>query len=123
MIEKAREIIIEEMNKNPYAKIIGQYVLKHIELNDSAAEKIVSGEKTIMLSLKEMEKEARKVAIQGCGVLAGEEAFKIVGKYFEFEAIQEVAFQTTVAKAITKIEEVQAEKTKKRKFHVDINDL
>jgi len=119
MVEKAKEIIKEEMKKNAYTKVIGEYVLKHIEVNKSAAEKIVSLEKTITLSLDEMKNEAKKIAINGCGMLSDEEAFKIVAKYFEFDAIQEVAFPDTVAK----VEEVIKEKPKKRSFHVDINDL
>ena len=124
MIEKAKEKIKEEMEKqkNPYTKAIGEYVLKHIKVNKSAAEKIASGEKTIMLSLKEMKKEAKKVAVQGCGMLTDKEGFKIVGQYFGFIAIQE-EIRTEHKEDTVKVEEVQIEQPKKRRFHVDMNDL
>ena len=91
MIDKAKEKIREEMGKsnNVSVIVIGEYLLKQIEVNKSAAEKIIDGEKTIEGSLQEMTKEAKKVAVKGCAVLTDEEGFKIVSKYYGFEGIQQ----------------------------------
>lgn len=90
IIEKAVEKIKEEIQKddNPYMNLIGNYVLQQLEVNKPSAEKIVAGSKTLSGSLEEMEKEAKKVAKNGVGILTDEEGFAIVAKYFEFEGVQ-----------------------------------
>lgn len=90
VIQQAIEKIKEEMekDKNPYTTVIGNYVLKNIEVNKPSAEKIVECKKTISGSLEAMKKEAQKVAKNGVGILTDEEGFAIVAKYFEFEGVQ-----------------------------------
>lgn len=90
VIQQAIEKIKEEMekDKNPYTTVIGNYVLKNIEVNKPSAEKIVEGKKNISGSLEAMKKEAQKVAKNGVGILTDEEGFAIVAKYFEFEGVQ-----------------------------------
>lgn len=91
MLEKAIEKIKDEMskNKNPYMKIIGNYVLSQIEVNNSPVhENIVDGSKTLNGSLKAMETEAKKKAVNNVGILTDEEGLAIVAKYFGFEATQ-----------------------------------
>lgn len=90
MIEKAIEKIKYEINKdkNPYMKIIGNYVLSQIEINPSSIESIADGSKNLKGSLKEMEKEAKKRAVGNVGILTDEEGLTIVAKYFGFEITQ-----------------------------------
>lgn len=123
MIDKAKEKIKEEIAKsnNVSIKVIGEYLLKQIEVNKSAAEKIVDGQKTIEGSLQAMAKEAKKVAVKGSAVLTDEEGFKIVSKYYGFEGVQqELVVPGNVENA--RKEEVTDDKPKKR-FSMDIGDL
>lgn len=85
MLENAIKKIKDEMEKenNPYVKVIGKYLLGVLKDNESAAEKILTEDKTIMKSLKEMEKEAQKVKVGNMGFLTDEEGYAIVLKYFD----------------------------------------
>lgn len=85
MLENAIKKIKNEMEKenNPYVKVIGEYLLQVVKDNESAAEKILVEDKTIMKSLKEMEKAAQKVKVGNVGILTDEEGYEIVLKYFD----------------------------------------
>ena len=99
MIERAIEKIKKEMEdkkENSYIQAIGDYLLKQVEINRDAAEKICNGTKTIEKSLKEVEKVARKKAVAGCAVLSDNEVFKIVREYYQFEAVQDKFIQVEV---------------------------
>lgn len=128
MIEKAIEKIKAEMDKGKgaYIKVIGKYVLRHIEINKKAAEKIASGEKTLKGSIEAMRKEAEKNKSDNVGVLTDEEGFRIVRKYFEFEAIQDeimgVKVQEIKEEIKAPIEEAKAN-NKKIEFKVDMTSL
>ena len=92
MIERAIEKIKSEMEQkkdNSYIQAIGDYLLKQVEINRNAAEKICNEKKSIEKSLKEVEKVARKKAVAGCAVLSDNEVFKIVREYYQFEAVQD----------------------------------
>lgn len=119
MIEEAKKKVNDEMEKckDKFTKVIGIYILQQIEVNKDAAEKIVKGEKTIKGALDEMKKEAKKVAVGGCGILTDEEGFKIVEKYYGFNAIQ------TEIKGKEDVIPVIIETPKKAKFGVSIEDL
>ena len=96
MIQKAIEKIKKEMEGEKsigYIQAIGEMLLKHIEINRDAAEKIVNGSKTIVGSLKEVEAEAKKKAVGGCAVLSDNEVYGIVRKYYGFEAVQDKMLQ------------------------------
>lgn len=97
-IEEAIKKITEEMENvsNPYVKVIGDYVLKHIELNGQAVEEILKGKKTVSKSLDEVKKVAKTRAINGCAVMSDEEVFTLVRNYFEFEAVQDKFIQVQV---------------------------
>lgn len=84
MINKAIKKINEEIEKekNPYVKVIGEYLLGVIENSEAAAEKILEKDKTIMNSLGAMRKEAEKVKVGNMAMLTDEEGFAIVLKYF-----------------------------------------
>lgn len=85
MLENAIKKIKNEMEKenNPYVKVIGEYLLQVLKDNESAAKKVLEKDKTIMKSLKEMEKAAQKVKVGNVGILTDEEGYAIVLKYFD----------------------------------------
>ncbi|ASN68340.1 hypothetical protein 10S11_78 [uncultured Caudovirales phage] len=84
MVEKAVEKIKHEMNKdnNPYVQVIGNFLLKHLEVSPESAKEIVDNDKTIIKSLNEMRKAAEKKKVGNCAVLTDAEGFEIVLKYF-----------------------------------------
>lgn len=89
MLEKAILKIKTEMeqnNNNSYIQIVGEFLLRYLESDPSAAEKILTEEKTIAKSLDEMRKAAEKKKVGNCAVLTDQEGFEIVFKYFGIEA-------------------------------------
>lgn len=127
MIEKAIEKIKAEMEKDkaPYIQVIGNYLLKQIEINKTAATAIVKEGKTIKGSVEEMRKEAQKKAVGGCGVLTDAEGFEIVRKYFGFEAVQDemIGIQVHEIKEEVKSPIEVKPKEKEVEFKVDIDSL
>lgn len=95
MIEKAIEKIKKEMEecKDSNITVIGEFLLKQLEINKSAAEAIVKEGKTIKGSLEFMQSEALKKVKEKKGrqvvAFSPIEGFRIVCKYFDFEAIQD----------------------------------
>lgn len=87
MINEAITKINDEMEKenNPYVKLIGEYLLEVIKNNETAAEKILDKDKSIMKSLEEMRKAAEKVKVGNMAMISDEEGFSIVLKYFGIE--------------------------------------
>lgn len=127
MIERAIERIKREMKQkkdNSYIQAIGDYLLKQVEINRDAAEKICNGVKTIEKSLKEVEKVAKKKAVAGCAVLSDSEVFKIVREYYQFEAVQDKFIQVEVDEIKEQIqEEVKKEKVQEKKESKEIDDF
>lgn len=108
MIEKAIEKIKAEMERkknNSYIQAIGDFLLKQVEINRDAAEKIASGDKTIEKSLKEVEKVAKTKVVNGCAVMADSEVFGVVKKYYNFEAVQDKFIQVEVEEIHEQIHE------------------
>lgn len=130
MIEKAIEKIKAEIekNKDQHIQVIGNYLLKQIEINKAAATAIVQDGKTILESVKEMRKVAEKRAVNGCGILTDAEGFEIVRKYFGFEAVQDEIMGVQIqdvkkeVKAPAEVEEVK-HNNKRVEFKVDANSL
>ena len=121
MIQKAIEKIRMEMDQkkdNSYIQAIGEMLLKHIEINRTAAEKIVNEQKTIEKSLKEVEKIAKGKAIGGCAVLSDNEVYGIVRKYYGFEAVQDKMLEVELEEIK---EEYQDEEVKKVSNIVKVN--
>ena len=87
MINESITKINDEMEKenNPYVKLIGEYLLEVIKNNETAAEKILDKDKSIMKSLEEMRKAAEKVKVGNMAMISDEEGFSIVLKYFGIE--------------------------------------
>ena len=127
MIERAIERIKREMkqkNDNSYIQAIGDYLLKQVEINRDAAEKICNEKKSIQKSLKEVEKTARKKAVAGCAVLSDSEVFKIVREYYQFEAVQDKFIQVEVDEIKEQIqEEVKEEKIQEKKENKEADDF
>lgn len=116
MIERAIEKIKAEMEQkksNPYIQAIGDFLLKQVEINRDAVEKIASGDKTIEKSLKEVEKIAKSKAVNGCAVMADSEVFDIVKKFYNFEAVQDKFIQVEV--------EIKEEKAERKVIEVDFS--
>ncbi len=85
MIEQAIAKLQQEMQVNkvhPYLLTIGNFLMDYVKANPSTAEKILTENKTIVGSMKEMRKEAQKVQVENCGVLTSDRGFEIVLKYF-----------------------------------------
>ncbi|WFD11992.1 Cas9 inhibitor AcrIIA9 family protein [Tepidibacter hydrothermalis] len=85
MITKAIKKINTEIKKsknNSYVKVVGEFLLEHLNANPEAAENIMNTEKTITKSLDEMRKAAVKKKVGNCAVLTDQEGFEIVLKYF-----------------------------------------
>lgn len=85
MLDKAIKKINDEIEKNPYVKVIGEYLLGVIADNEGAAEKILAADKTIMKSLEAMRKAAEKNKVGNMAMISDEEGFAIVLKYFEIK--------------------------------------
>ncbi len=103
MIEKAKNKIIDEMEKNKEdesIQYIGKYLLKQIEINKDAAKGILIEGKSITKAIEEMGKEAKKKVKKktGCvGVcISPIEGLKIVSRYFNFEAIQDKILEVDI---------------------------
>lgn len=128
MIEEAIKKIEEEISKNKndeVLQIVGDYVLKNIEVNREGAKDIAEGKKSIKDAIKEMEKVAKAKAVNGCGALTDTEGFAIVRKYFNFEAVQDKILNLELAdiKEEQKIEPLQTKNKQSIDFDVKLEDL
>lgn len=77
---------IEANVKDDYVKVIGEFLLQHIQSNPSDADNITAADKTIAKSLDAMCEVARKKQRNGRAMLTDEEGFRIVLKYFGIES-------------------------------------
>lgn len=113
MYEEAKKKLREEIGKasDPYTKIVGEYVLKNIEVNKQTAELITEGKKSLEGSMKVVKAVAREKAVNGCAVMEDEEVFKLVRKYYEFDGVQ------------TQITEEVKEETPREKDNVIYEDF
>lgn len=74
---------IQQNEKDVNIKRIGEYILSLVpKLDDKTIAEMMAEDKTIKGSIKKMQQEARKVAVNGCGILTDEEGYKIVREYF-----------------------------------------
>lgn len=95
-MEQATKKLQSEMDKskNQYVKVIGQFLLQHIQANPQDADKFVDKDKTIAKSLDAMRKAAEKVKVGNMAMLSDAEGFALVLKYFgvdgEPQAVQAV---------------------------------
>ncbi|AVK84426.1 hypothetical protein C3943_13030 [Lysinibacillus sp. B2A1] len=85
MVEQAMAKLQAELRVNgvhPYVSAIGNFLMDHIKDNPSAAEKIMTKDKTIVGSMKAMSKIAEKQKVDNCAVLTPEQGYKAVLDYF-----------------------------------------
>ena len=121
MIEEAVKKIEEEMkNGDSYIKAIGDYVIKNIGVNIEAAKEINEGKLTLKGAMNDIKKVAKSKAVNGCAVMADEEVFSLVVKYYSFNNIQEkIKIDEDKKDNVVNIEEAKA----KKKFSVSLDDL
>jgi len=88
--EAIRKINIEVgEGRNAQVNAIGNFLYEYLNNTDSsAAEKILAENKTIKGAINELRKEAKKNVVDGMGFLTDSEAFELVLKYFEIEAVE-----------------------------------
>lgn len=117
MIAQAETKIKNEMEKekNPYVKVIGDFLINFINENESEAEKIIAKDKTIMGSLKEMRKEANKHKVGNMAMLTPEQGFNVVLKYF---GIKDKDVKVDYA-----INGQNGKEEEKTEFNVELDDL
>ncbi|WP_138756463.1 hypothetical protein [Paenibacillus sinopodophylli] len=86
MLQQALQKISAEIGsadkKNKYVPVIGGFLINHVRENPEHARLITADGKSIAGSLTAMQAEAKKHAVNGCGVLTDEEGFNIVLRYF-----------------------------------------
>lgn len=85
MSEQARSKLKAEMDQNKnnsYVQVVGDYLIAHLDKYPQDAAKINADGKTILKSLDEMRKAASKKKTGNCVVLAPQEGFDIVIKYY-----------------------------------------
>lgn len=88
MLEKAIEKLkteIDSSKNNSNIKVIGEFLLRQLKIDNTSAEKVLQDGKTIKGSIGEMSKVARTKAVDGCGMLTDQEGFEIVFKYFDIK--------------------------------------
>lgn len=76
MLDKARSKIKAEMEQNAkstYIKVVGNFLLQHLEAHPESSEKILIEDKTIKDSLAEMQKVAEKQKDGNVAVLTEQE--------------------------------------------------
>lgn len=123
MITEAIKKIKEEMQKenNPFVQVIGEFLIKQIEANPGAAVKIVNSDKSIIKSLDEMQKEARKKKVGNYAVLTDQEGFDIVLKYFGIKINSEPVKVENTEKYSEKV--IPFKKNKTVDFDVSLEDF
>jgi len=85
MLGQAISKIQDEMDKNKddqYIQVIGNMLLKQLEVNPKIADKIVAGEKTIAKSIDAMAQEAKKKQKNNRAMFTSTEGFAIVMRYY-----------------------------------------
>ncbi|MFJ2044547.1 hypothetical protein ACIOBL_13120 [Paenibacillus taichungensis] len=89
-VEQAISKLKAEMDgtgTNAYIKLIGDFLIKHIQANPGSAEQVMAADKTIAKSLVAMQAEAKKKAVGGMAMLTDKEGFSIVLNYFGLQGV------------------------------------
>ncbi|MET3831004.1 hypothetical protein ABIC86_002470 [Paenibacillus sp. DS2363] len=72
---------------NAYIKLIGDFLIGHVQVNPGTADQVMAADKTIAKSLLAMQAEAKKKAVGGMAMLTDEEGFAIVLSYFGLQGV------------------------------------
>lgn len=81
-------------NRRDYVEIM-EYLRERIRADESVADRVLRGEKTIDGAYKEMQSAARKQAKHGCYCMTSAEAWEIVDKYYGIAAEESAKSQTS----------------------------
>ncbi|MHA7580422.1 hypothetical protein ACX12E_08485 [Paenibacillus vandeheii] len=76
---------------NAYIKLIGDFLIKHVQDNPGTDNLVAAADKTIAKSLLAMQAEAKKKAVGGMAMLTDAEGFAVVLNYFGLQSVPEVA--------------------------------
>ena len=76
---------MEKNNKDMFVKTIGDFLLREIETKEKVAEAVAADKKTIIGAIKQMESEAKKIAVNNRAGFAYDQGIEIVAKYYGFE--------------------------------------
>lgn len=113
-IEKLKAEIVK--SNDPCIQVIGEFLLQHVEDNNSNAEKIMQEGKTIEKSFEEMRNAAVKKKVGNRAVLTDQEGFAIVLKYFGIES----SITNTPSKVKEPLVETPAIKEKKSEIEFNV---
>jgi hypothetical protein len=119
MFNQAILKIETEMNQsknNSYIQAVGSFLLQYLKVNPEAAEKILAADKSIVKSLDAMRQAASQKKVNNCAVLADQEGFTIVLKYFGINSTATATATATVA-----IEQSKENPVIERKASVDFD--
>jgi hypothetical protein len=124
MLEAAINKITEEVNKNKdnaYVQVIGEFLLNHIKNNPGESDKILVADKTILKSLDEMAKQAKKKAKNGMAMFTPHEGFEIVRKYFGLD--RNIILDKVQVDPTPVVKEINIQEKPKKKFDVSLDDF
>lgn len=124
MLSDAISKLNTEMNAskdNPYIKVIGDFLIRHLENNPDDAEKIIVADKTIGKSLDAMKAEAKKKQRNGMAMLTDAEGLAIVLKYFGIKSAPTAA--PAQATPVPAPAPVVTEAAPRNKFNVKLDDF
>lgn len=100
---------------NTYVKLIGDFLIRHIQANPESANHVLDADKTIAKSLDAMKREAHKKAKDGMAMLTDQEGYAVVLKYFGMEG-------ASVVQSTDPAPQIKQE-SQGRKFSVSLDDL
>ena len=127
MLYKAIKKIETEMEKekNPYVKVIGDFLLNHLANDPGAAEQILADDKkTIFKSIDAMRKAASKNKTGNCAMLSDAEGYEVVLKYFGIKKKANEPIKKSEEEKIIDIKSIKQKKVEEKpiEFKVDLND-
>lgn len=94
-------------SNNPAVKVIGEFLLQHLEQNPDDAGSVLQTDKTIAKSLEAMRKVAEKKKVGNMAVLSDAEGFAIVLNYYKSEEPVATPAAQPKSKATAKAEPVK----------------
>lgn len=123
-MSNAIDKIKAEMNREKataYEKVIGSFLLQHLERHPEDAGKIGAEGKTIARSLRDMEAVARKKKVDNMAVLTPDEGFAIIMKYYGIEHGEK--FNQLIANSSPVVVNTPAPPASPKPFSVSLDDL
>lgn len=100
---------------NAYIKLIGEFLITHVQNTPGAAEQVMSSDKSIAKSLEVMRIEAQKTPIGGMAMLSDQEGYAVVLKYYGIQGTPTVQVDTSTP--VPKVE------NKENRFSASLDDF